>query len=722
MVNVKKQQESEKMSKFLNFVFLLLILVSSRSFAVTVGVEDAKAIARLYSAAFDRIPNTGGLNFWVHSYEAGRSLAAIARWFSHSPEFNKRYGALGDQEYVERLYENVLGRPGEPEGVQFWTEKISTGSSRGQVLAEFADSPENFAKTTETYEDMRFLNCLWVFGPGETLSGSTGCLVGPATSGIAYETPTYQGVTGAGGDFHYKEGEIVRFMIGDTPLGEVPGQPQVTLFDLAGSAVIIGSPKITEALANKLHPFNSVVNISVLLQSLDSDAFPGNGIEIVPEVAKLFQGFSLNVRQHWESFPKEFGLRHAMTQANNRNLFSKTHGIANPAPALQALYQTLGVDAQTLAVSLEKIVADEETDVRYEYDLYGNLARVTVPAKYSEGDETDQYLTQKYEYDAWGNRTRFEEREYSKFSFAWDNEQPAEIETRSIRIESRLYNDVGLLTQVTKERGEFSESDDPDMPGRISIEKRQVETRKYDANGFLVSRNYQNGESWQYQYGPEGELVRVEFDANKWNNSSDKNITTYQYDDESRPVMVRMSGTGILATAETLGIPEMEILVPVETYGGSYAYDVSYEYDSSGNVTRDIREGLHPSLGHRLEIRDYDANGKITRLEEQTDYYGDNPRQSAMITEYRYESDSHGNLVLEMVDYDGDGTPDSTDSWSYKYDNQGNILLVTLDRNNNGIPSRVWEYDADGYLIRVKGPEKTIRYSYAPTGWGHIFN
>ena len=39
--------------------------------------EEVRAIARLYSAAFDREPEVGGLNFWVNSYENGSSLTAV---------------------------------------------------------------------------------------------------------------------------------------------------------------------------------------------------------------------------------------------------------------------------------------------------------------------------------------------------------------------------------------------------------------------------------------------------------------------------------------------------------------------------------------------------------------------------------------------------------------------------------------------------------------------
>ena len=134
------------------------------SLAATADVEDVKSISRLYSAAFDRVPKTVGLNFWVDSYESGRSLVDIAKDFYRSPEFISRYGPLADQQYVEQLYRNVLGRPGAQGGIEFWIAHLANGVSRAKVLANFSDSPENVSKTDETFRDMRNENGYWIFG------------------------------------------------------------------------------------------------------------------------------------------------------------------------------------------------------------------------------------------------------------------------------------------------------------------------------------------------------------------------------------------------------------------------------------------------------------------------------------------------------------------------------------------------------------------------------
>jgi lysyl endopeptidase len=103
-------------------------------------------VTRLYFASFLRIPDYGGLRFWVGEFAAGRrSYDNIANEFALSPEFVQTYGALSDSQFVERVYLNILGRStaGDPAGAAFWLTEITSGRrTRGQVLGGFSASAE----------------------------------------------------------------------------------------------------------------------------------------------------------------------------------------------------------------------------------------------------------------------------------------------------------------------------------------------------------------------------------------------------------------------------------------------------------------------------------------------------------------------------------------------------------------------------------------------------
>ena len=107
-------------------------------------------IARLYQAGLGRVPDSGGLNYWVGVYRSGVSLEQIATGFLQSAEFVGKFGAsLSDAEFVDLLYQFVLGRPGEASGVAFWAEQLGLGASRGLVLTGFSESQENRLLTAD---------------------------------------------------------------------------------------------------------------------------------------------------------------------------------------------------------------------------------------------------------------------------------------------------------------------------------------------------------------------------------------------------------------------------------------------------------------------------------------------------------------------------------------------------------------------------------------------
>ena len=109
--------------------------------------DPAAQALRMYRAAFGRIPDQDGLNGWIDRIENGASLGEVGTVFAGSAEFAARFGALDDAGYVDRLYQNVLGHPGDAAGRAFWLDRLGAGTDRGAVLAGFSESAENRAQT-----------------------------------------------------------------------------------------------------------------------------------------------------------------------------------------------------------------------------------------------------------------------------------------------------------------------------------------------------------------------------------------------------------------------------------------------------------------------------------------------------------------------------------------------------------------------------------------------
>ncbi|WP_172124358.1 DUF4214 domain-containing protein [Devosia sp. 919] len=112
----------------------------------------AESVALLYRAALDRDLDASGRDYWTGVIEQGGSLVDIAASLINSPEFVTRFGhlqELGETQFVEMLYQNVLGREGEPDGLAYWTGAMANGTSYSQVLLAFAQSQENVAAFTD---------------------------------------------------------------------------------------------------------------------------------------------------------------------------------------------------------------------------------------------------------------------------------------------------------------------------------------------------------------------------------------------------------------------------------------------------------------------------------------------------------------------------------------------------------------------------------------------
>ena len=99
---------------------------------------------RLYKAAFNRQPDELGLGYWIDQLDKGADLRDVSYGFLNSAEFISMYGSSSsNQDFVEALYLNILQRPGEAAGVQYWEQALDNGYSRENVLLDFSDTVEN---------------------------------------------------------------------------------------------------------------------------------------------------------------------------------------------------------------------------------------------------------------------------------------------------------------------------------------------------------------------------------------------------------------------------------------------------------------------------------------------------------------------------------------------------------------------------------------------------
>lgn len=103
---------------------------------------------RIYKAAFNRVPDSSGIGYWIANLDSGMNLGDMASRFVDSPEFRATYGSKPTNgDFLSKLYINVLGRAADADGYNWWLNEMNTNSSKSmaKVLADFSEGAENQA-------------------------------------------------------------------------------------------------------------------------------------------------------------------------------------------------------------------------------------------------------------------------------------------------------------------------------------------------------------------------------------------------------------------------------------------------------------------------------------------------------------------------------------------------------------------------------------------------
>jgi hypothetical protein len=127
------------------------------------------------------------------------------------------------------------------------------------------------------------------------VGSASGSLIDASVGGVSYTTSSgVKGTTAADGSYNFNPGDTVTFTLGGLTLGTATATGIISPMELsAGSAV-------------------RLENLLVLLQSLDSDGNPANGITI-PAGSAAAVGSSVNLGGSTATFATDAGVQSAMT-------------------------------------------------------------------------------------------------------------------------------------------------------------------------------------------------------------------------------------------------------------------------------------------------------------------------------------------------------------------------------------------------------------------------
>jgi hypothetical protein len=202
----------------------------------------------------------------------------------------------------------------------------------------------------------------------EPIDTLTGVFLDSAVANVNYQTDTLTGTTNEQGEFTYVEGESVTFSIGEVVFPLIPAASVITPLELAESK------DITEP---------SVVNMTRLLQSLDKDGDPSNGIEIT-DTAKSSATAFLNFNLPVVDFASSADVLLLLADAGQDEIVSE---LVNIHDAIVHLEETL------IELSKDETISFPGTwSIEKSYDICSNSL------KSDAGDITLDYADGEYTY------------------------------------------------------------------------------------------------------------------------------------------------------------------------------------------------------------------------------------------------------------------------------------------------------------------------------------
>jgi len=95
----------------------------------------ASQVQALYVGYLGRAADQAGLDFWTNAIANGTStLESVALGFTLSQEYASKYEGLSNEELAAAIYQNVLGRAADAEGLAFWVGELEKGVQTPETL------------------------------------------------------------------------------------------------------------------------------------------------------------------------------------------------------------------------------------------------------------------------------------------------------------------------------------------------------------------------------------------------------------------------------------------------------------------------------------------------------------------------------------------------------------------------------------------------------------
>jgi hypothetical protein len=112
-----------------------------------------ETVAMLYAGIFERCGENSGIMYWANLIgEALIDERGVANAFFQSAEAQDKYGSMTDAQFVDEIFENIMGRDGDTASVAYWSAVLGNGYSRGDLAYDFINLVDT-GKDTQSAND-----------------------------------------------------------------------------------------------------------------------------------------------------------------------------------------------------------------------------------------------------------------------------------------------------------------------------------------------------------------------------------------------------------------------------------------------------------------------------------------------------------------------------------------------------------------------------------------
>ena len=138
------------MRKHIIVLFVLLsMLTGTRNLIAAPTVQDS--IIGLYIAYYKRAPDRAGFDYWnTQASTKGDStiLLEISEQFSNHYKFSEDYPSSDStQQFVTKIYQNILNRNPDAEGLDYWVNKLDNGLSKSEFIVTYLNDVLGYSGT-----------------------------------------------------------------------------------------------------------------------------------------------------------------------------------------------------------------------------------------------------------------------------------------------------------------------------------------------------------------------------------------------------------------------------------------------------------------------------------------------------------------------------------------------------------------------------------------------